>query len=308
MDSFNSENRKDGMMSLAKHIDKALTYHRDYHHGFMYSTWKRFSCSLCCTVGQRSGNYLAFGYVLVKLLYIINAIGQLFLLNVFMGNRFHMYGFEILQKWFYGQKIEAVERFPRITMCRYIIRTLGDNIQPYDVQCLLPINIYNEKIFLLIWFWLAFVAAASIYGLIKWLYYFSSTARKNFIRRFLKANGISYDTASTSSSTTGIGSSNGDHEKPRVKSIVEFVDSYCQQDGLLLLRIIKKNTNNVIAGEVVCALWNNWKVMPKIRFNASPESDNGGQIIGLGVKSPLNQNGAGEGNEKLLPPMSGILS
>lgn len=93
-----------------------------------------------------------------------------------------------------------------------------------------------------------------------------------------------------------------------IKRLEEFVDSYCRQDGLLLLRIIKKNTNNVIAGEVICALWDNWRVMPQIRFNASPESDNGGQIIGLGVKSPLNQRGAGEGNEKLLPPSSGILS
>jgi hypothetical protein len=111
-----------------------------------YSTWKRFSCLFCCSVGRRSGNYLAFGYTLIKLLYIANAIGQLFLLNVFMGGRFHLYGLEILQKWFYSQPIEAVERFPRITMCRFILRTLGDNIQSYDVQCLLPNNIYNEKV------------------------------------------------------------------------------------------------------------------------------------------------------------------
>jgi hypothetical protein len=111
-----------------------------------YSTWKRFSCLFCCSAGQHSGNYLAVGYVFVKVLYIINAIGQLFLLNVFMGSRFHLYGFEILKKWLYSQEIEAVERFPRITMCRFIIRTLGDNIQTYDVQCLLPINIYNEKV------------------------------------------------------------------------------------------------------------------------------------------------------------------
>lgn len=118
-----------------------------------YRTWKRFSCLLCCSVGKQSGNYLAFSYIFVKLLYIINAIGQLFLLNVFMGDRFHLYGFEILRKWFYGLPVEAVERFPRITMCRFILRTLGDNIQNYDVQCLLPNNIYNEKVgnLLLIW-------------------------------------------------------------------------------------------------------------------------------------------------------------
>lgn len=82
----------------------------------------------------------------MKLLYIGNAIGQLFLLNLFMGRGFNLIGIEAIQHWINGQDMEAVERFPRITMCKFIIRTLGDNIQPYDVQCLLPINIYNEKV------------------------------------------------------------------------------------------------------------------------------------------------------------------
>lgn len=155
---------------------------------------------------------------------------------------------------------------------------------------------------------MAFVAAASIYGLVKWLYYFTSSARKHFIGRFLDANEVRYYTSSTTSSTTGIGSTNDQDDRTPLKHLDEFVNKYCRQDGLLLLRIVKKNTNNVIAGEVICALWNNWKAMPQIRFNASPESDNGGQIIGLGVKSPLKQDGTGDGNEKLLPPMSGMLT
>lgn len=63
-----------------------------------------------------------------------------------MGRGFSLIGIEAIQNWMKGQDMEAVERFPRITMCKFIIRTLGDNIQPYDVQCLLPINIYNEKV------------------------------------------------------------------------------------------------------------------------------------------------------------------
>ncbi len=101
---------------------------------------------LCCSFGRHSGNYLAIVYVFVKLLYIANAVGQLFLLNIFMGRGFSLIGIEAIQNWRHGRDIEAVERFPRITMCKFIIRTLGDNIQPYDVQCLLPINIYNEKV------------------------------------------------------------------------------------------------------------------------------------------------------------------
>jgi hypothetical protein len=63
-----------------------------------------------------------------------------------MGRGFSLIGIEAIQQWMNGQDMEAAERFPRITMCKFIIRTLGDNIQPYDVQCLLPINIYNEKV------------------------------------------------------------------------------------------------------------------------------------------------------------------
>lgn len=68
------------------------------------------------------------------------------LLNLFMGDNFHLYGFEMIRKWYYGENVEAIERFPRITICDYKLRTLGDNIQTYSVQCLLPINIYNEKV------------------------------------------------------------------------------------------------------------------------------------------------------------------
>lgn len=99
---------------------------------------------------------------------------------------------------------------------------------------------------------------------------------------------------------------NNDHAP--IKRIDEFVNNYCRKDGLLLLTLIKKNTNDVIAGEVVCALWDNWRVMPQIRSNTSPESDNGGQMIGLGVKGFMKKLGAGDANENLLPPMSGILT
>ncbi|CAF2862373.1 unnamed protein product [Rotaria sp. Silwood2] len=259
MDPLDSENRKDAMNSLVKHIDKALTYHRDYHHGFI--TWKRFSCLLCCSLGQHSGNYLACGYIVVKLLYIANAIGQLFLLNIFMGSRFHLYGFEVLQKWFYGREIKDVERFPRITMCRFILRTLGDNVQPYDVQCLLPNNIYNEKIFLMIWFWLAFISIISIYGLFKWLYYFTLTSRKNFIRRFLKVNRIDY--CSSENAT-----------RFDTEMLPTFVDRYCRQDGILLLRIINANMNTVLAGELICTLWDHWKKQRQIHIDSLPQHTN----------------------------------
>ncbi|CAF3362030.1 unnamed protein product [Rotaria socialis] len=303
LDQLDSEKREKAIRTLAKHIDRALAYHRDYDHGLMYNFCRRFGFVPCTLIGRHSGYKLVYTYIFVKLLYIGNAIGQLLCLNLFMGDGFTFYGIKMIQRWLNGLPLSDEQRFPRISICEISIRALGDNIQRYNVQCLLPINIYNEKVFLVIWCWLVFVAIASIYGLFKWFFYLSSCARINFIRRFLKANDVPYCYRSSSSMGTD---SNGDQVP--IKRLAEFVNSYCRQDGILLLRIIKKNTNNVIAGEVVCALWDNWKIMPKIRSKASPESDNGGQIIGLGVKGSMKQNGAGEGIEKLLPPMSGILS
>ncbi len=72
----------------------------------------------------------------------------------------------------------------------------------------------------MIWFWLAFVSLASIYGLIKWFLYFTLKSRKNFIRRFLKANGIEYYSENAAHFNT--------------EMLQTFVDRYCRQDGVLL--------------------------------------------------------------------------
>jgi len=37
------------------------------------------------------------------------------------------------------------------------------NVQPYTVQCVLPINLYSEFIYVFLWYWMLFVAAASVF-------------------------------------------------------------------------------------------------------------------------------------------------
>ena len=43
------------------------------------------------------------------------------------------------------------------------------NVHRYTVQCVLPINLFNEKIFIFIWFWLLAMASMSIFNIIHWL-------------------------------------------------------------------------------------------------------------------------------------------
>ena len=114
------------------------------------------------------GNHLVIVYMIMKLVYIGNVIGQVVLLNNFLGTDYHMYGFNVLSRMIEGEDWTTSDRFPRVTLCDFKIRILG-NIHRYTVQCSLPLNLFNEKIFIFIWFWFIFVALATFGSLIMWL-------------------------------------------------------------------------------------------------------------------------------------------
>jgi hypothetical protein len=94
----------------------------------------------------------------------------------------------------------------------------------------------------------------------------------------LKANGIEYY------------SENATHFNTEM--LRTFVDRYCRQDGVLLsveiklilcfsycsvifrLRIITANMNNVIVGELICALWDHWQTQQQTRINTISQHTN----------------------------------
>ena len=59
------------------------------------------------------------------------------------------------------------------------------NIQKYSVQCVLVINIFNEKIFILLWFWYIILAISTACS---FLYWCSVTIFASFGESFIKAN------------------------------------------------------------------------------------------------------------------------
>lgn len=60
-----------------------------------------------------------------------------------------------------GGSPATIHYFPRVTFCdmeRYII----GQVEHDTFQCVLMLNVINEKLFLMLWYWIAFVSFTSL--------------------------------------------------------------------------------------------------------------------------------------------------
>ena len=154
---------------MMQQVDRYLGHFKLDKPSLGSSIHKMLSRHCHCFCGRRWGTYLVSLYLFVKLCYLFNVLTQLFMLDTFLGTDFHLYGFYALHSMLSAAEWPGSSRFPHSTMCDFRIRQLG-NLQRYTVQCVLPINFYNEKIYLLIWFWLVVVTLVTAYSLLLWTF------------------------------------------------------------------------------------------------------------------------------------------
>jgi hypothetical protein len=200
----------------------------------------RFFRTLSCTGGKRLGNYLRSIQVMVKLLYLINSIIQLALIHLVLGQPGWFYGIDIWYSIFVQNSVLTDSPyFPRVTLCDLRIREVG-NLHRYTVQCVLPINMLNEKIFTLAWFWFIYVVISNIFSFISTLYDMTiENSRIHFIRDLYR---------------TSINESKIDKEE-----LKKFTQDYLMQDGVLIIQIINNNGSARLAAEVVNRLFTNYE-------------------------------------------------
>ncbi|KRY42904.1 Innexin unc-7 [Trichinella britovi] len=212
--------------TIAGHMEDALEIQREVS--------DRDFCGSC--FGRRFGSYVSCLYVLIKILYTVNVFGQIFLLNTFLGTSNILYGFHILLDLLNGREWDESGNFPRVTMCDFEVRVLG-NVHHHTVQCVLMINMFNEKIFLLLWFWFFMVSLITLCSLCHWLIIsLAPTQRVRFIRKYLHATELVTDR----------------------QSVKKFVHKYLGLDGVFCLRMISAHAGDIMATELVVALWHNF--------------------------------------------------
>ena len=191
-------------------------------------------CFFCC--GRVHGNYLTCCYLIIKLVYIFNALLQVFLLDVFLGfeRDFHFYGARVLLGLLEGRDWPQSERFPRVTMCDFKVRQ-QQNLHNYSVQCVLPINLFNEKIFLFVWFWLLGVALATFWNLLQWcsqVLWFPMQVR--YVKRQLRAM---------------------DFDKREPRAVSRFTEYYLRRDGVFMVKMVSKNAGKTIKCPQISTLY-----------------------------------------------------
>ena len=234
------KDRKATIETLASIIDHWLMTERPWKDNRYTRARSKMSERCSFMFSKRSGNYLAGMYLIVKLLYFANVVGQFFILNEFMATDYSVYGFEFLEKMRDGKPWRNSPRFPLVTFCDFDVRQL-QNVLRYTIQCVLPINLFNEKFYVFLWFWFFIVALLSGISLLKFLITTcDNNSRSRFVKKYLAIDGHIQDKNS--------------FDKKLSK---RFADHYLREDGIFVLRVITMNSTDLVTCDLVSELWRN---------------------------------------------------
>lgn len=105
----------------------------------------------------------AIRYWCCELLCLVNIVAQMYAMNRFFDGEFYDYGLRVLQvsDQLQEKRVDPmIYIFPRVTKCSFHKFGPSGTVQNHDALCVLPLNVVNEKTYILIWFW--FVALAAL--------------------------------------------------------------------------------------------------------------------------------------------------
>ncbi|VBB27949.1 unnamed protein product [Acanthocheilonema viteae] len=148
------------------------------------------------------------------------------------------YGFDVIRDITNGTEWTTSGYFPRISVCDFTVRQVG-NIQRYSVQCVLVINMFNEKIFVFLWFWYLFLVLCTTLSLFYWFIVLTCPCfGRWFISQSLELSEMKFD------------------PDTKTKEVDRFVRSYLRCDGLFVLRMVEIHAGVLFCTDLILSLWN----------------------------------------------------
>ncbi|ESN99802.1 hypothetical protein HELRODRAFT_176569 [Helobdella robusta] len=242
------EMRKKSIDYIVSQFDRHTMTQR-HSDSVCYSRIMNILSRKCFIFGGKSyGNCIVNCYLSVKILYALNAVGQIYLIDYFLGGKeYHMYGLHVLHGLMQQTSLLNPDHFPTVTLCEIDIRDQS-RIHTYVIQCVLSVNIFNEKIFIILWFWFVFVALANICDFLRWLFgVFHWKLSLKFIKKRLKS-----------------GEKNGAIKINDPVMLSRFLRGYLRRDGVFLIKLISLNYGDVLVGDVLDAMWECY--LPETRY------------------------------------------
>lgn len=181
----------------------------------------------------RTGLSLVCFYLFIKFLYILNVILQIMFLQYFLSYHdanYLQYGINVLGALFSGFQLPESKLFPRITLCDFTIRELGEK-HYYTVECILVINIFIEKMYFILWLWFWILLLITIIDFIRIIYrILVRHSRHVFIARHLDLIV---------------------RTRPSQERQFRFFLRYFPIDSLFTLTVIASNSNTIIVAEIL---------------------------------------------------------
>ncbi|PIO75085.1 Innexin [Teladorsagia circumcincta] len=165
------------------------------------------------------GYKLTLSLLFTKMLSIVVVVGQVLFVGWFLGAGF-LHGLRVVVDALNGRRWEESGNFPRVTFCDLEVRELGGAVHRWSLQCVLMINMFNEKIFVFLWWWFCILLFISILNLFRWLIRLSFDAQRSFITAVLES------------------AINDDFD---AREVSEFCRKTLKTDGVTIVRLIEEN-------------------------------------------------------------------
>lgn len=104
--------------------------------------------------------------ILSECMNALNLWLQIYCTNKFLGGQFYNLGTSFWYDDFTGRMDVLDIVFPKVTKCDFFKYGQSGSIQRHDALCVMALNVINEKIFVVLWFWYGLLAVITVVGLV----------------------------------------------------------------------------------------------------------------------------------------------